>query len=146
MMTLSRNGNWAVTLILFVIGLVAAGGCSESGNPKTYPVNGKVSYRGQPVTNGMVLLTPQAKGHAATGNLEAGGKFQLTTFEKNDGAVPGKYNVAIQVFPAEGAGLPGAEFGNKKPPIPQKYMSDSTSGLTAEITAGENALDFQLKD
>lgn len=145
MITLSRNENWAA-LSLFVMSLAAVGGCSESGNPKTYPVKGKVSYRGQPVTSGIVMLTPDGKGHAATGALETGGTFQLTTFEKNDGAVPGKYNVAIQVFPAEGAGLPGAEFGNKRPPIPQKYMSDSSSGLTAEITAAENTLDFSLKD
>lgn len=109
-------------------------------------MKGKVSYRGQPVAGGLVILTPESGGNAAMGNLESSGEFQLTTFEKNDGAAPGKYNVAIQVFPAEGAGLPGAEFGNKKPPIPQKYMSETTSGLTAEITAGDNALDFQLKN
>jgi hypothetical protein len=136
----------APTVVGFLLALAIAAGCNSSNNPQTYPVKGKVTYRGQPVTSGMVLLTPEAKGNAATGNLATGGVFQLTTFEKNDGAVPGKYHVAIQVFPAEGAGLPGAEFGNKKPPIPPKYMSDSTSGLTAEITAGENALDFQLTD
>lgn len=127
-------------LLLLVVG------CNSSNNPKTYPVTGKVSYRGQPVTSGMIMLTPADGGHAATGNLEKDGSFRLTTFERDDGAVPGSYQVAIQVFPAEGAGLPGAEFAGKPPPIPPKYASATSSGLTAEITAGENTLEFPLKN
>jgi hypothetical protein len=131
-------------LLLAVAMLIA--GCSTSNNPKTYPVTGKVTYRGQPVTSGMVLLTPEGSGHAATGNLDKDGSFRLTTFQKDDGAVPGKYQVAVQVFPDDGAGLPGAEFAGKKPPVPQKYMSPQSSGLIAEIKVGENNLDFPLKD
>jgi hypothetical protein len=92
----------------------------------------------------MVMLTPVDSGHAATGNLDKDGSFRLTTFQKDDGAVAGSYQVAIQVFPAEGAGLPGAEFAGKAPPIPQKYASPATSGLTAEIKPSENTLDFPL--
>jgi hypothetical protein len=125
---------------------IFAAGCSSSNNPKTYPVTGQVTYRGQAVTSGIVLLTPESSGHAATGNLEKDGSFRLTTFRKDDGAVPGKYRVAVQVFPAEGAGLPGAEFAGKKPTVPQKYMSAASSDLIAEIKAGENNLDLPLKD
>jgi len=130
---------------LIVLAFVACG-CTSSPNPKTYPVNGKISYRGQPITSGIVLLTPADNGHAATGNLEKDGSFRLTTFQKDDGAVPGKYQVAIQVFPSDGAGLPGAEFAGKPPPLPPKYGSANSSGLTAEIKAGENHLDFPLKN
>jgi hypothetical protein len=126
--------------------LAAATGCTRSDNPQTYPVAGKVTYRGQPVTSGMVMLTPEESGHAATGSLEKDGSFKLTTFQKDDGAVPGRYQVAVQAFPAEGAGLPGAEFAGKAPPIPQKYFSPGSSGLTVEIKAGENQLDLALKD
>jgi len=136
----------AVGLHLQIVLAFIAVGCSHSDNPKTYPVDGKVSYRGQPVTSGMIMLTPTESGHAATGSLDKDGSFRLTTFEKNDGAVPGMYQVAIQVFPAEGAGLPGAEFGGKTPPVPQKYASAASSGLTAEIKVGENHLDFALKN
>jgi hypothetical protein len=136
----------ASEMMWLIVLAVAASGCTRSDNPKTYPVNGKVTYRGQPVTSGMVLLTPVESGHAATGNLDKDGSFSLTTFQKDDGAVPGRYQVAVQVFPAEGAGLPGAEFGGKSPPLPQKYASAASSGLTAEIKAGENQLDLPLKD
>jgi len=132
---------WLVSILL-----AAAAGCSRSDNPQTYPVTGKVTYRGQPVTSGMVMLTPEESGHAATGSLEKDGSFKLTTFQKDDGAVPGKYLVAVQAFPAEGAGLPGAEFAGKAPPIPQKYFSPGSSGLTVEIKAGENQLELSLKD
>jgi hypothetical protein len=54
--------------------------------------------------------------------------------------------VAVQAFPAEGAGLPGAEFAGKPPPVPPKYMSAASSGLTAEIKAGDNHLEFTLRD
>ena len=41
-------------------------GCSHSDNPKTYPTDGKVSFKGQPITSGMVLLTPAGSGEGAT--------------------------------------------------------------------------------
>jgi len=131
--------------VVWVTAIIAAG-CTKSDNPKTYPVNGKVTYKGQPVSSGIVLLTPTENGHAATGNLEKDGTFHLTTFQKGDGAVPGKYQVAVQAFPAEGAGLPGAEFAGKPPPVPLKYMSAASSGLTVEIKVGDNHLEFPLKD
>lgn len=138
--SMAHGMKWLALLLLVALG------CSHSDNPKTYPVDGKVSFKGQPITSGMVLLTPTDSGHAATGNLEKDGSFRLTTFQKNDGAVAGKYQVAIQVFPTEGAGLPGAEFAGKTPPVPLKYGSPASSGLTAEIKAGENHLDFALKN
>lgn len=130
----------------FGLVVLLAVGCAQSDNPKTYPVTGKVTYRGKPVVSGMVMLTPVESGHAATGNLEKDGSFKLTTFKKDDGAVPGKYQVAVQAFPAEGAGLPGAEFAGKAPPVPMKYMSPASSGLTAEIKPSDNQLDLSLKD
>jgi len=131
---------------LLLVLVIIAVGCTKSDNPKTYPASGKVSYRGQTLTSGIVMLTPAESGHAATGNLEKDGTFRLTTFIKYDGAVPGKYQVAVQAFPAEGAGLPGAEFAGKSPPLPLKYMSPSSSGLIVEIRASDNHLEFPLKD
>jgi hypothetical protein len=132
-------------LTWFLLAAIVAAGCARSDHPKTYPVTGKVTYRGQPITSGMVMLTPVDGGHAATGNLNRDGTFRLTTFEKHDGAVPGKYHVTVQAFPADGAGLPGAEFAGKAPPLPPKYASAESSGLSAEINAGENQLELALK-
>ncbi len=125
--------------------LIAALGCSGKSTPETSTVQGKVTYQGNPVTQGVILLTPEGSGQAATGEIQTDGSFQLTTFKKNDGARPGKYRVAVQPFPATG-GIPGMEFPEGKPPIPAKYLDANTSGLTAEIKSGKNTLDFALKD
>lgn len=123
----------------------AACGCGRSDRPETVPLNGKVTYNGKPLTRGTVLLTPDGSGYAATGEIQPDGTFKLTSFDKDDGAVPGKYRVAVQVFPEEG-GLPGAESAGGKPPVPAKYMAPSTSGIIVEIKPGEKDLNLQLKD
>lgn len=126
--------------------LIAVFGCQRQSTLQTAPVTGKVTYQGKPVVQGTVVFTPEGSGHAATGDIQPDGTFQLTTSKKNDGAVPGKYKVAVQVFPAEGGAVPGMEFAGGKPPIPLKFMDAGTSGLTAEIKAGENTLDLALTD
>lgn len=125
---------------------IFATGCS-SGNPETFPAAGKVTYKGATLQSGIVQLVPDGSGNAATGQIQTDGTFKLGTFEKEDGAVPGKYKVSVQVFPpeGEGAGLPGQEFGKKEPPIPLKYLNASSSGLTADITSGENNIVLDLK-
>lgn len=131
---------------LAVAALAFVTGCGES-NPTTGAVTGKVTYKGKPVSNGLIQFVPQGDGNAATGEITPDGTYELTTYVKGDGARPGSYKVSVQVFPTEeeGAGLPGAEFAGKKPPIPPKYNSADTSGLSADVKEGENKLDFDLK-
>ena len=136
----SRQAWWLAAAVL-----AAALGCHGAGTPETAAVQGKVTYQGKPITQGVILLTPEAGGQAAIGEIQADGSFQLTTFKKNDGARPGKYRVAVQPS-SSGAAVPGMEFAGGKPPIPAKYLDGSTSGLTAEIKPGKNTLDLPLKD
>jgi len=130
---------------LFAMATLIAAGCSGAKTPETAAVQGKVTYRGKSITQGVVLFTPEGSGQAATGEIQADGSFQLTTFQKNDGARPGKYRVAVQPFPAAGA-VPGLEFPGGKPPIPAKYLDVHSSGLTAEVKPGKNTLDLSLTD
>ncbi len=120
--------------------LAALVGC---GSSTTVPVSGKISYNGQPLSSGTLMLVPDGQGTAATGQIQSDGTFQ---FE----AVPGSYKVTVQVFPDEEAGgdmgLPGMEFAGDKPPIPLKYADPSTTDLTAQVTDSETNLDLQLKD
>lgn len=121
-------------------------GCGPK-HPETFPASGKVSYKGATLQSGTVQLVPEGAGNSATGPIQVDGTFKLGTFEKDDGALPGKYKIAVQVFPpeGEGAGLPGQEFGDKEPPIPLKYMDPNTSELTYEIKSGENKIELDLK-
>src|SRR5262245_16860604 len=70
---------------------VFAAGC---GKPAMVPVQGKVVFRGGPVTNGLIVFTPEAKGPLAVGRIKDDGTFSLYTGE-NPGAYPGNYRVTI---------------------------------------------------
>src|SRR5437868_14843602 len=69
------------------------------GHGKTAPVNGRVKLKDG--SDASVLkgysLTFEAEGgkSSAVGDVNPDGTFQLSTFAANDGAVPGKYRVAI---------------------------------------------------
>lgn len=126
--------------------LVPVIGCGSS-NPKTYPASGTVTYKNVPLKSGMVYLTPEGAGNAASGKIQSDGTFELGTFEPDDGARAGKYKVRVEVFPeGDDPGLPGQEFGKKKPPIPMKYMDPTRSPLTCEIKEEENKIELKLVD
>ena len=125
--------------------LQSTSGCSserEAEHPQTAPVTGSVTYQGNPVLDGLVTFHPQGTGNPALGNVDENGNFELTTYEKGDGAVLGEHVVTVQVMPA--AAVPGmeAETGGGIS-IPKKYNRPETSPLKVQIKAGTN--EFQLK-
>lgn len=116
-------------------------GCGES---KTAPVNGRVKLKdGSDVS---VLagysLTFEAEGGktSAVGDVNADGTFQLSTFGANDGAIPGKYRVAIAHPPN-----PDPDKPPTKSKLPAKYANLDSSGLTAEIKPGQNNIELELE-
>jgi hypothetical protein len=143
-------------------GLVFLAGCG-SGHPDTVPVSGTVTYQGNPVAGAQVTFMPQEGGaRAGIGTTDGQGKYELTTFEENDGALPGKHSVTISM-PVEGgdpgtAEDPTAAYGDMmsqaasgqpvgapEGTIPGKYGAAKTSGLTAEVTPGDTKpIDFDL--
>jgi hypothetical protein len=73
----------------------------------------------------------------ATGKLQPGGTFALSTFRTADGAVPGSYRVTIHSYASE----PASSDDDQKPAeyqwrIPQRYGDPSRSDLTAKVQAG----------
>ncbi|MGQ9574716.1 MAG: hypothetical protein ACUVUC_05325 [Thermoguttaceae bacterium] len=91
----------------------------------------------------------------------------MTTWSRDDGAVPGRYRVTIAKYqsPPESAKASAAsgppsqadeEYpkdyrGDEPPPppsknlLPPRYASPDTSGFEVEIVKGQNTHDFQLK-
>jgi hypothetical protein len=79
-----------------------------------------------------------------------------TTFESNDGALPGKYRVTMQKTEISGgADLPEDHPDYGKQPIaeakvtellPARYAAPATSELTAEVREGTNDIPFDLQD
>jgi hypothetical protein len=115
-------------------------------------VNGIVLLDGQPLAGAVIYYVP-SKGPSASGVLDAEGRYELTTYTSGDGAVIGSHNIYLAPLPDENrlAGYTEEDYAaGKLPPaapanpIPAKYSSPTTSGLTAEIAAGDNQKDLTL--
>ena len=121
-----------------------AAGCGGD-RVKTYPVTGKVTYKGKAVPNGTVNFVP-ASGPSATGELQKDGTFTLMTVTAGDGAVAGKHKVVIVAMADSKDALPEARSPTPPPIVPLKFTSLATTPLTADVEAKGNVIDFDLKD
>lgn len=138
-------------------GLLLAGcGGGDDGRPERVPVSGTVMYNGKPLENAGVTFVPKGEGkRSATGATDAQGRYRLTTFDTNDGAIIGNHDVAFYAVKDDNRNPDGTpryseEDPRWKPPksiIPDKYGDPRKSGLTKEVTKGKpNVFDFELKD
>lgn len=91
---------------LITVLVTGAAGCQRGPvRPATAPVAGRVATKdGTPCDGALVVLHPKAPGRSGdakpVGKTADDGSFSLTTYEANDGAVPGPYGVTI-VWPAK---------------------------------------------
>jgi hypothetical protein len=140
---------------VIAIALTLVWGCGKTDTrARRVPVSGTVLYKGQPAAEATVLFDPVGNTPAATGKTDASGRYQLTTFDANDGAVPGEYKVVVrkvQVIPGSKPETASDDFAGLPPDekwlLPTKYGHSESSGLTA--TVKENAANdfkFELQD
>jgi hypothetical protein len=104
-------------------------------------VNGAASCNGKPITMGFVIFSPIPKnagsaseeiGKPATGKFDKEGKFILSTFGDEDGAVSGKHKARVSI--PNGAG----GEGEVRPPCGGTvYEPGTTEPKVFEIVAGE---------
>src|SRR5262249_24487766 len=133
-------------------------GCSGTvdGRPKVVPVSGRVLFNGQPLEGAHVTFTNPAAKRSAYGQTDSDGRFTLTTFERNDGAVPGKQQVSVTKVKWTKQHDPNVDRTTITNPkagaperrwvIPERYGDVATSGLTAEVMDdGKNDLIVELK-
>lgn len=138
-------------LLVTLAGLV---GCGGKDRPETVKVFGKVTHAGQPVTSGTVTFHPVgfASGEAnrpALGVLQPDGSYALSTYEAGDGAIPGKYEVAVVSVEKPPSVEEFAAGAKVKPALPEKYATPRTSGLTATVPAEADApveINFDLDE
>ena len=131
-----RSVKWFV----IVLALLFTTACGDRG-PQLAPVTGTVTYKGKPLKTGKILFEP-VDGRPARGEIVDGKIVNVSTYDKDDGAIVGDHSVVIHSFIREPKGMeivPSA--------IPEKYNDPSTSDLTATIVAGEtNELTLELTD
>ncbi len=118
--------------------------------PKTVPVTGVVLLDQKPIEGAVVAFLSEDQQSGASAMTQADGTFALTTFEENDGAVPGVYRVTISktlvktkdAANGEDSGIvTGIEHV-----IPETYTRADKSVLTAEVKPDEkNHFQFELK-
>jgi hypothetical protein len=147
---------WAICL-LTVAFAVALNGCG-AGHPKVYPVSGRVTVAGKPLPSGDITLFPDssaaapgaegaaqepgkkegspARGAEAHGMIGADGRFQLTTFEENDGAAKGTYKVVVTATEKVGTQVRSL--------VPDRFWMPHTSDKVVTIDGPTDALNIDL--
>jgi hypothetical protein len=115
-------------MIIVAVAAIALTWVNWRLRPRPFPVSGTIFYNGQPVGNGkIVFLPPGPTGQQASGQIISG-KFSLTSFALNDGAMAGTYDIVVV-----------------SPGVPAKYRSRSTSGLIVHVQKTANTMDFILR-
>ncbi len=70
-------------------------GCGGDGLPKRVPVTGTVTHNGKAVEAATVSFHGEGAPRVASGVTDSSGKFTLTTYTANDGAIPGNHTVTV---------------------------------------------------
>ncbi|MDR3182155.1 MAG: carboxypeptidase-like regulatory domain-containing protein [Planctomycetaceae bacterium] len=140
-----------ITITLLVVTL-AASGCGQRGLKGLVKVSGTITLNGQPFEGASILFLPQTPDtRSASALSDAGGNFQITTLQSNDGVQPGDYLISVSKVRLEGGtpyeellalGRAGRENEIKKPTriesVPEKYLKAETSGLKITVKPGRN--------
>ncbi len=147
----------AVFAMIGALAIAAIGlpGCSAKGRPRAV-VTGKVTYNGQPLRFGTVILEPEM-GQYATGLIQPDGTFEMETRGEGRGVPVGKCKVRFVCFAsqdptathgtASDKTTQGEALGLGATLIPQKYLSSATSGITVDVKPDYNEpLVFALTD
>ena len=148
--------------LLAVCLLLTVSGCGGGGDrPAVTPVSGTVKFKGVPQSGAIVTFSTANSPRTAVGICNANGEFKLTTFDTDDGAIPGSHLVTIVNKPSAEAVplspeqyLKAVESGKGKIPrmdiddkIPAKYGEAGESGLKRDVIAGEtNVFNFDLSE
>ncbi len=129
-----------LALFLCVVGMSGCLNSSGRGIPKG-KIQGTVTYKGAPVSEGRVFFTSPTTGIAIAMNLDESGTFQMS-----EGLEVGTYEVNITPPLVEDvAGAPVATKPKDYPNIPKKYRESATSGFTAEVVKGSNSFTFAME-
>jgi len=126
----------SASFVLAIVLLSSCWGCGSNAAPyvgKTVPVKGKVTYKGKLLTQGQIVFEPDNSGREAHGSIQPDGTFELSTFAKGDGAVPGTHRIAVT------SGKVGEVV------VPVKYKNTSSSKTEVEVAEGksEYVVDFK---
>jgi hypothetical protein len=132
-----RLNHHSLVALVVAVGVLGCGG--NATNKIT--VSGTVSYKGEPVTSGLLQFTGENNGYYGAANLLPDGSYTMTD------VVPGEVKVSIMQTP----GGSGSSSGEKSKPapkpqaeLPDKYRSPQTSGLKYPIKPDTTQLKIEI--
>jgi hypothetical protein len=136
------------TVLALVLGLLPFAGCANRGPALPQPVaaRGKVLLpSGQPLRGGRIQFNRLDPPNVdAFGDVAADGSFVLTTYQPDDGAVPGRYVVTISPYNYKHKSGSPVKLDSAAQ-IPAKYLEAETSKLEVEIKNESNVLEVKLR-
>jgi len=135
--------HWFHLLLICLPVLLSA--CPLGSGPKTFPVNGKVTFHGTPLEAGVVTFHPLGAGNPSSASID-GGNFRLTG---DAGLPPGQYRVEIISNVKTGKKIPGigpdGQADEIRQVIPDRY--NRSSELSIEIPASDgHGFQFDLQE
>ena len=151
--TPSMSRSWWAPVAAVATAWAALAGC-QPARPATAPVRGALTLDGQPLAGATITFVPVDGGRPARGETDVRGDFHLATFDSRmaDGALLGEHRVTVTKNATSGPPLPvgadGLPLSGARPKLiwlaPQRYSSAATSGLSAQVRAGDNEFLFSL--
>jgi hypothetical protein len=121
-------------------------GCSGR-NVDYGSIHGRVTFKGQPVTEGQVVFFEPEIHVYHTARIQPDGTY-TAKMSDGPGLAVGTYQVAVMppVVEPSGSKAPGPHTPGKYPDIPPRYRSPKTSQLTLEVKEGKNPpFDIDMK-
>jgi len=136
---------FAFTCLAILVALPSTG-CGRKDTVKRYPVAGRVTLDGQPLSSGTVSFMTES-GAVATGKIGADGAFRMVPFgASGDGVPAGRYKVVVCAPDPNALAAMKLPDGPVPSLIPERYNSPDTSGLEFEVKPdSQNQVDFTLK-
>ena len=161
-----------MSTIRFILGLailcLAGLGCSDSGaggqRVPTHPVTGKVTMNGGPLAGAMIAFAPTEGQPTAIGRSNDAGEYSLTTYDANDGAAKGAFNVTVMKVVAAAGATPadaghgtnyqGVAHGGKAAKgatsdagnlVPPQYSNSEKTPLKFTVEEKANTYDIEIK-
>jgi hypothetical protein len=124
---------------LFVALVTVVSGCDSPG-PRLALVSGNLTQNGQPIVEAKIVLHPvepqPAQLPLPMAITDESGRFAMTTLASNDGALPGKYKVTVELRAPRKSGEETIRDGRHL--LPQRYSNPATCDLVREVFPSEN--------
>jgi hypothetical protein len=133
--TIIRNSPTPLIALACVAVTVFTSGCGEK-LPTRVPVSGTVTIDGVPLAYGSIMFINDSTRPAGS-VIDAQGRFTLSCYTADDGAIVGRHKVKVTA--AQPLGTDQVRWL-----APKKYADENTSGIEKEVTEPVSDMKIEL--